>query len=169
MSNARRSVSVIPMLLDTPQAIVIPQPPVIVPPVSEAQIDSGSDPAKAEVLGQEVAFGTEQLRYGWHPIAKSPNGSVWLLRGKDMGAWTSQNPRVWVRVDHSGDNVIRARSSIELAEIDCTNYSSATRLDSTYDAAGKQLSHYIRPGAPNFMTYPEGSPGRAVIDAVCPK
>jgi len=157
------------MPLDAPQAIVIPQPPVIVPPVSEAQIDSGTGLTKTDVLGQDVAFGTEQLRYGWHPIAKSPNGSVWLLRGKDMGAWTPQNVTVWVRVDHSGDNVIRARTSIELEQIDCTGHVAATRLQSTYDAAGKQLSHYIRPGTPNFLSYPEGSPGRAIIDAVCPK
>lgn len=152
------------------QAMIFEQPPVVIPatPSLEDMKSSINDESRMKLINEELAFGNEELANSWHIVARSLNGSVWFIRGKDLGAWTPANTSVWVKVDHSSDNIIKAGTSLDLTVVDCSSKADGTKLTSTYDKAGKQLGHYIRPGSDSLgKTYP-GSPGRAVVEAFCP-
>jgi hypothetical protein len=153
-----------------PQAIVIPQPPVIIPPGADAKLlGSGNDPDRIKILTEEAAFANDELRNSWHVVAQSSNKSVWMIRGKDFGAGSKERRSLWVKIDHSSDTLIKGRTSLELKVIDCESKSDGLKLTSIYDKEGEQLGHYIRPGPEQLSDTVTNSPGRAVVDAFCPK
>jgi hypothetical protein len=155
---------------DPPQALTMDQPKIIIPPPPSADEVSSSreNQDRMEVIAAEVSFGNEELRDSWHEVARSANGSVWYIRGKDLGAWTPAKRLIWVKIDHSRDNIIRGKISLELRHVDCATKRDGTKLSSMYDMDGKQTGRYIRPGSEQLgETFP-ASPGRAVVDAFCP-
>lgn len=151
------------------QAIVILQPPTIVPPALITKDVVVADPFVRQTVADELAFGNEELSSSWHAVAESPNGSVWFIRGRDLAAWTPAHRTVWIKIDHGRDNIIKEGISINLEVVDCPTKSSSTRLTSIYGSDGSQRGRYLRSAPDELLETTPSSPGRAVVDAFCPK
>lgn len=152
-----------------PQALTMSQPRAIVPPppLAEDVASSMDDQDRKDIIAAELEFGNEELRDSWHQVATSPNGSVWYIRGKDLGAWTPTQRTVWVKVDHSRDNIIAGSMSLELRFVDCASKRDGAKLSSMYDKDGKQTGRYVRSGPGELIETFPATPGRAVVDAFC--
>jgi hypothetical protein len=75
----------------------------------------------------------------WEKIDHGRSGTIWLMRPSDLNNTTNNDPKVWVKLDHTNNKTEKPSRTMQFIAFDCLNETSQILSYVDYDRAGNSL------------------------------
>jgi hypothetical protein len=103
----------------------------------------------------------------WRRVASSTTGTIWLMRERDAQNQSDRAPKVWVKLDHSGDRTVSHRETKQFIEFDCDGRRTKTLETLRYNATGGLVGQET-PSYPQYSYVPPDTVIEATLMWACP-